>query len=267
MMTKLIIGGEYDRPYLAKHWGYSSYNAIGRGIVTPKDKKVIILFVTKENQACLTQYDNYFDSEEELLYMEGETGHRSDSRIINANKECENIFLFYREKHHSPFRYYGEVYLVSYELKEELPSRFVFTNSLDKVLAINTIECEDECTFKEIQEYQIGIKEIEYQPEFEGRLKISRHKRFERSIKNRAEAIKIHGVTCKICGFNFNDFYGEDLADKYIEVHHIRPISRNNGIINPKNDLITVCANCHRMLHRRKENNVSIEELKKRIKI
>jgi 5-methylcytosine-specific restriction protein A len=32
--------------------------------------------------------------------------------------------------------------------------------------------------------------------------------------------------------------------------------------INPETDLIPVCANCHRMIHRRHDEVLSIEELK-----
>lgn len=32
--------------------------------------------------------------------------------------------------------------------------------------------------------------------------------------------------------------------------------------INPETDLVPVCANCHRMIHRRKDDVLTIEELK-----
>lgn len=75
--------------------------------------------------------------------------------------------------------------------------------------------------------------------------------KYERNPKNRQQAIKYHGYSCCICGFNFEKFYGE-LGKNYIEVHHIKPLStlEEEIEINPKTDLICVCANCHRMLHR-----------------
>ena len=66
-----------------------------------------------------------------------------------------------------------------------------------------------------------------------------------------------------ICGFDFGEVYG-DLGKGFIEVHHIKPLASQNEElrINPDKDLICVCANCHRMLHRFKDYMVSVEELR-----
>lgn len=87
--------------------------------------------------------------------------------------------------------------------------------------------------------------------------------KYERNPQNRREAIKIHGTKCMACGFDFEKVYGERGKD-YIEVHHVIPLaSRNEEVkINPKTDLIVVCANCHRMIHRKKNQVLSLEELK-----
>ena len=92
--------------------------------------------------------------------------------------------------------------------------------------------------------------------------------RYERSVKNRKEAIKLHGTTCSICGFNFEKVYGEH-GKGFIEVHHIHPLSEQNQKVNvnPQTDMICVCANCHRMIHRNKDKALSPEELKNIIKI
>jgi 5-methylcytosine-specific restriction protein A len=87
--------------------------------------------------------------------------------------------------------------------------------------------------------------------------------RYERKTINRVRAIEIHGTTCVVCGFNFEKVYGEHGKD-FIEVHHIKPLSTFDEAveIDPENDLVPVCSNCHRMLHRKRENVLSIEELK-----
>lgn len=36
-------------------------------------------------------------------------------------------------------------------------------------------------------------------------------------------------------------------------------------MINPETDLVCVCSNCHRMIHRRKNSILTVEELKKNI--
>lgn len=73
-------------------------------------------------------------------------------------------------------------------------------------------------------------------------------------------------MECSVCGFNFQEFYG-DLGKGFIEVHHIQPLSENKEEVetNPKTDLAVLCANCHRMVHRKKGMTLSIEELKAKI--
>lgn len=75
--------------------------------------------------------------------------------------------------------------------------------------------------------------------------------RYERDPRNRKAAIAIHGESCMACGFNFREVYG-DLGASYIVVHHLTPISAigDDYIIDPRTDLVTICANCHAMVHR-----------------
>ena len=76
---------------------------------------------------------------------------------------------------------------------------------------------------------------------------------FARNSRLVAEA-KIHyGSICKACGFDFGERYGELGAD-FIECHHIDPLSGREGKNSPTTiiEVIVLCANCHRMIHRRK---------------
>lgn len=89
---------------------------------------------------------------------------------------------------------------------------------------------------------------------------------YERNPKIRASAIRLHGTTCKACGFNFEQTYGARGKD-FIEVHHLVPIStyiEATGI-NPESDLTVLCSNCHRIVHRIKDNPLSLEQLKELI--
>ncbi|MBW2186713.1 MAG: HNH endonuclease [Deltaproteobacteria bacterium] len=88
-------------------------------------------------------------------------------------------------------------------------------------------------------------------------------KRYERSPKNRKEAIRIHGLSCKACVFNFEKVYGARGAD-FIEVHHVNPIHNFDETqhVDPKTDLVPVCSNCHRMVHRKPNDILSIDVLK-----
>lgn len=96
----------------------------------------------------------------------------------------------------------------------------------------------------------------------EGKTKTVTSKTYDRSPIARQECIRHYGYNCAVCGFNFEKVYG-DLGFTYIEVHHLRQIA---GVgeeyqVNPVKDLRPVCANCHRMLHRRRPA-LSIEELR-----
>ena len=242
----IIPGEAYTRPFLANKWKYQSFNALGRGIVTPTNTKFIILFITKIQQKVLTQYSDHFVGN--TLHIEGETNHANDKRLINARGNGDNIHLFYREKHHSPFIYYGEIFLEKFEIKRDKPSEFIFETYKFKAIASNSLITENETHG--------------YVGEKEGKRKVVIHYQYERSIKNRAKAIELHGTKCKVCGFDFNEIYGEDLARNYIEVHHVQSITEKVRVVNPEKDLIPLCSNCHSMVHRKRGEVISISKLK-----
>ena len=87
--------------------------------------------------------------------------------------------------------------------------------------------------------------------------------RYERDPKNRIEAIRIHGLKCSACGFDFARAYGER-GQGYIEIHHIKLVSEAKEAekVNPLTDLVPVCSNCHRMIHRRKGSLLTVDQLK-----
>jgi 5-methylcytosine-specific restriction enzyme A len=98
----------------------------------------------------------------------------------------------------------------------------------------------------------------------EGRERLFISRRRERDPRLRKKAIEIHGVNCKACNFNFGEAYG-DWGEGFIEIHHAIPIatySLEGDETNVEHDLVPLCSNCHRMVHRRKGNLLSLEELK-----
>ena len=76
--------------------------------------------------------------------------------------------------------------------------------------------------------------------------------RYERSAKARLACIAHHGHECAVCGILLREVYG-DVADGFIHVHHLDPISLNSGatIVDPIEDLRPVCPNCHSIIHLR----------------
>ncbi len=60
-------------------------------------------------------------------------------------------------------------------------------------------------------------------------------------------------LICECCGMDFQKIYGE-VGVGFIEAHHTKPVSslHKDGEKTHLEDLALVCANCHRMLHRRR---------------
>jgi 5-methylcytosine-specific restriction enzyme A len=90
---------------------------------------------------------------------------------------------------------------------------------------------------------------------------------FERNPKARAACIAHHGYLCAACDFDFSVTYGE-LGRNFIHVHHINPIAATveEYIVDPINDLIPVCPNCHAIIHKT-EPCLTIIELRTILKL
>jgi hypothetical protein len=59
-------------------------------------------------------------------------------------------------------------------------------------------------------------------------------------------------VFCEACGFDFEEKYGE-YAKGVIDVHHIKPLSSLlPNTMTKLSDLMLLCSNCHRVIHRRR---------------
>lgn len=86
--------------------------------------------------------------------------------------------------------------------------------------------------------------------------------KYERNPINRVLCLEKYGYKCRVCDFDFEQVYG-DIGHEFIHVHHTVPVSRmgDNYIVNPLEDMVPVCPNCHAMIHK---NNrpYTIEELK-----
>ena len=85
----------------------------------------------------------------------------------------------------------------------------------------------------------------------EGRVLLRRHVTKERSARLiKAFKAQLTDYSCTVCGFSFQQIYGP-LGDGFIEAHHKIPIATLTEQTKMSvSDLIAVCSNCHRMLHR-----------------
>ncbi len=86
---------------------------------------------------------------------------------------------------------------------------------------------------------------------------------YERNPKLRTKAIEFHGFKCKARGFDFEEKYGE-CGSEFIEVHHLKPVSSFDGEtrVNSETEMTIVCSNCHRMIHRNKNDVLSLDNLR-----
>ena len=122
--SKIAKGATYSRQTLAELWGYTSFHAIARGVVTPRGDKKIILFVTEEKQLSAEQYaDHLFGN---ILDWEGPTDHFAQDRMLNAQENGEELHLFHRKRHHTDFTYCGRLKVLSHVLRADRPSHFQF---------------------------------------------------------------------------------------------------------------------------------------------
>lgn len=126
---------------------------------------------------------------------------------------------------------------------------------------INIYSCDDVAHFDQSHSASEGDRKLRLHYEIERSQSLV--KAFKRNKKTIDASLK-----CEICGFSFSETYGV-LGQGFVEVHHIEPISqRKQSKETTFDDLILVCSNCHRMLHRKLygKKYLSIEELKELLK-
>ena len=106
----------------------------------------------------------------------------------------------------------------------------------------------------------------EYVKYAEGKTKTILVNSYERNQVARKKCIEYYGAFCQVYNFNFGRIYGEIDKD-IIHLQHIVEIAtmENEYSVDPIIDFITVCPNCHSMLHKKKPAYL-IDELKEIMK-
>ena len=242
---KLTQGSIYTRNELS---GLFKTNdaTIRTGLFKPQGYSSIFLFITEEKEPHQVQYKDSLDGDE--LRIEGQTSGRTNKTLINHVSSGDEVLLFHRKsKSEYPnfgFKYEGLFQYVSHT--GEKPASFVFSRKNENYGIASDLE-------------SMRIEE-EF---FEGEKKARFSNYYERNPRLRFAAISIHGYRCFVCDFDFEEKYG--LRGKgYIEIHHLHPVSslKIETKIDPKSDLVPVCSNCHRMIHRKKDGILSVSELR-----
>lgn len=89
---------------------------------------------------------------------------------------------------------------------------------------------------------------------------------FQRNPRLAQQAKDVYGCSCQLCGFDFAKIYGA-LGQDFAEVHHLNPLSERppeewtEAVRTSIAEVAVLCANCHRMIHRRRPA-FSIDELR-----
>jgi predicted HNH restriction endonuclease len=106
----------------------------------------------------------------------------------------------------------------------------------------------------------------------EGTKRIKNVQVYERSRKLREAAISRYMVNdhleCFVCSFDFYVVYG-DRGKGYIEIHHQKPLFQyedediSKFIMRALLNVVPLCSNCHRMIHREKNAPLPVEELRR----
>jgi len=112
-------------------------------------------------------------------------------------------------------------------------------------------------------------KENQWQDNFENEYPEGAEKRFIQSMRERNSRLRRnaklrYGITCMVCGFSFDKCYGKTMGESYIEVHHTKPLAEAKKIQKTSiEDVIVICSNCHRVIHKRKGKLLDWKKLRK----
>lgn len=176
------------------------------------------------------------------LYSEVETG---DQVIITANNKRKCVFEvtgpYIFDKENSIFGY-----------SHQRPAALTEINPDKLWLASDSSVAEGENVRWTLSKCK-GTKKSEDIAHIEGKRYSVNSTAIERDRTARAKCLAHFGYSCKVCGLNFEDVYGE-IGKKYIHVHHRADLAQTDGehIIDPTKDLIPLCPNCHAMVHTEK---------------
>lgn len=184
-------------------------------------------------------------------------------RGINYSRNINNDSVkYFLRKIHDDFGYIGLSKALDsveshIEYYAKLPNGGKLV-SLQKIL--------DEFTILKMSGFEIPEEISTDTPVYEGAKKSIIVNVYERDPIARKRCLAIKGYKCIVCNFDFSAFYG-DVGRQFIHVHHTKPLSTiNQGyMVDPCKDLVPVCPNCHSMLHKKKPEPYTIEELKQMI--
>jgi len=197
---------------------------------------------------------------------------RSDDKFSQKvrNLKAHNTFerLGYAE-------YKGSAKNSYFEITDSGKQHLQENQDILRYLLVNDFKCRDITDVLANIEQRQNRREIEVFYENvviqEGLIKVTEVAVYERSNKLRSYAIEYYTqdgrISCYCCSFNFEDFYGSDIGKGFIEIHHKKPIFKykdediKNTLESAVKNLMPVCSNCHRIIHRNWQIPLEIQTL------
>lgn len=167
--------------------------------------------------------------------------------------------------------------LITY--KKQKPSGLLkITEDGKKYLSANTesLQYLNKSGFSETQRKKVIKEDLGSLVIEEGYLEVTSPKEKKKRSRKLTQLAREHysengKIKCSGCNFDFDTFYGPT-AKSYIEIHHLKPISTygekdiSKKLAQALADVRPLCSNCHRMVHRNKDNLLSINELQELVK-
>lgn len=148
--------------------------------------------------------------------------------------------------------YHGKGMAAYSKLDESIFNEFRNQHNLLSEIAKNIRKAIEDATFIK---YNSELVEEENSFAKEGKILYRLHRYKERNAslvnKKKQQHLKRHGnLACELCQFDFHAVYGE-VGKGFAECHHKTPlysldVERNTHL----DDLMIICSNCHRMVHR-----------------
>lgn len=162
-----------------------------------------------------------------------------DNKVILESKDKYPIYAFVRNNKKNKFKFEGKFKLLEIGSDIDGAMYFILNKENNNNAEVSLLKIEESENFPEGKRKERLHKFNERNPKVIKKAKDTFKKEFGR-------------LYCKVCGFDFEKVYG-DLGKDYIEGHHTKPVSElKEGDNTNIKDIVLVCSNCHRMLHRKR---------------
>ena len=260
LWEKLEVGTPYSRSEIASIGQVPPLQNSREWTGITEFDNCVLLFVTldKTEKGEAHQYHDEFDGN--LFQWDSQKRNTAITKVIKRLREDnpqDVVLLFARENEKiksktQPFYYCGKLRYQGSFL--EKPVRFHWALEDFPAGLVGSPELESLGQWKVADPDNGGSSGKGRGSISEGAKKTVVVNRYERDHRARQECIDEFGAKCWVCDYDYSKLYGP-LGEAYIEVHHCVPMAvrRKKGVYNldPLNDLKPLCANCHRMVHRK----------------